>query len=126
MSTNCAVLRDLKFYAVFLVVADESVGRSVPFVFLERVKDDFKQRYGASIRNEESHPLADDDEDDDLFEDRFSIAYNLDREFGFVCPFVMSNFSFFFFFRVVIFSLVIMLVWLLFLGRGLRSTCSIV
>ncbi|PPR92853.1 hypothetical protein GOBAR_AA27818 [Gossypium barbadense] len=35
---------------VFLVVADESVGRSVPFVFLER--------------------------------DRFSIAYNLDREFG--------------------------------------------
>ncbi|KAH9769094.1 Vesicle-associated membrane protein 727 [Citrus sinensis] len=67
---------------VFLVVADESVGRSVPFVFLERVKDDFKQRYGASIQNEESHPLADDDEDDDLFEDRFSIAYNLDREFG--------------------------------------------
>lgn len=83
-------------YAVFLVVADESVGRSVPFVFLERVKDDFKQRYGASIQNEESHPLADDDEDDDLFEDRFSIAYNLDREFGFVCPFVMLNFFFFF------------------------------
>ena len=69
--------------AVFLVVADESVGRSVPFVFLERVRDDFKQRYGASIRNEGPHPLADDDDDDDdLFEDRFSIAYNLDREFG--------------------------------------------
>ncbi|KAA3454256.1 vesicle-associated membrane protein 727 [Gossypium australe] len=67
---------------VFLVVADESVGRSVPFVFLERVLDDFKQRYGASIRNEGPHPLADDDDDDDLFEDRFSIAYNLDREFG--------------------------------------------
>ncbi|XP_058207875.1 vesicle-associated membrane protein 727 [Rhododendron vialii] len=68
---------------VFLVVADESVGRSVPFVFLERVKDDFKQRYGASIRTDDPHPLADDeDEDDDLFEDRFSIAYNLDREFG--------------------------------------------
>ncbi|KAF7148154.1 hypothetical protein RHSIM_Rhsim03G0097500 [Rhododendron simsii] len=66
---------------VFLVVADESVGRSVPFVFLERVKDDFKQRYGASIRTDDPHPLAD-DEDDDLFEDRFSIAYNLDREFG--------------------------------------------
>ncbi|CAK7325219.1 unnamed protein product [Dovyalis caffra] len=65
---------------VFLVVADESVGRGVPFVFLERVKDDFKQRYGASIKNE-AHPLADDD-DDDLFEDRFGIAYNLDREFG--------------------------------------------
>lgn len=66
---------------VFLVVADESVGRSVPFVFLERVKDDFKKRYGASI-GDGSHPLADDDDDDDLFEDRFSIAYNLDREFG--------------------------------------------
>lgn len=68
--------------AVFLVVADESAGRSVPFVFLERVKDDFKQRYGASIASGDPHPLADDDEDDDLFEDRFSIAYNLDREFG--------------------------------------------
>lgn len=70
------------WHAVFLVVADESVGRSVPFVFLERVKDDFKQRYAASINSDESHPLADDDEDADLFEDRFSIAYNLDREFG--------------------------------------------
>ncbi|CAM8961958.1 unnamed protein product [Rhodiola kirilowii] len=68
---------------VFLVVADESVGRSVPFVFLERVKDDFKQRYAESIKNDEQHPLADDDDDDDdLFLDRFSVAYNLDREFG--------------------------------------------
>ncbi|WZY87943.1 hypothetical protein YC2023_044678 [Brassica napus] len=67
---------------VFLVVADESTGRSVPFVFLERVKEDFKKRYEASIKNDEPHPLADDDEDDDLFGDRFSIAYNLDREFG--------------------------------------------
>ncbi|MCD9637955.1 hypothetical protein HAX54_021514 [Datura stramonium] len=69
---------------VFLVVADEPTGRSVPFVFLERVKDDFKKRYGSSIKNDGGpHPLADDDEeDDDLFGDRFSIAYNLDREFG--------------------------------------------
>ncbi|GAB4855172.1 hypothetical protein Ancab_023799 [Ancistrocladus abbreviatus] len=68
---------------VFLVVADETVGRSIPFVFLERVKDDFKQRYAASIKSDDPHPLADeDDSDDDLFEDRFSIAYNLDREFG--------------------------------------------
>ncbi|CAN0900601.1 Vesicle-associated membrane protein 727 [Linum grandiflorum] len=65
---------------VFLCVADETVGRAVPFVFLERVKDDFKQRYATNIKNEE-HPLVDDD-DDDLFEDRFSIAYNLDRDFG--------------------------------------------
>ncbi|XP_060184727.1 vesicle-associated membrane protein 727 [Lycium barbarum] len=69
---------------VFLVVADEPTGRSVPFVFLERVKDDFKKRYSSSIKNDgDPHPLADDDEeDDDLFGDRFSIAYNLDREFG--------------------------------------------
>ncbi|CAI9759819.1 unnamed protein product [Fraxinus pennsylvanica] len=68
---------------VFLVVADESMGRSVPFVFLEKVKDDFKQRYGDSIKSNDPHPLAEDDyDDDDLFEDRFSIAYNLDREFG--------------------------------------------
>lgn len=69
---------------VFLVVADESTGRSVPFVFLERVKDDFKKCYGSSIKNDgDPHPLADDEEeDDDLFGDRFSIAYNLDREFG--------------------------------------------
>ncbi|KAL8233244.1 hypothetical protein R6Q57_003022 [Mikania cordata] len=64
---------------VFLVVADESTGRSVPFVFLERLKDEFKRIYGESIGSD--HPLAD-DSDDDLFEDRFSIAYNLDREFG--------------------------------------------
>ncbi|XP_027367850.1 vesicle-associated membrane protein 727 isoform X2 [Abrus precatorius] len=51
---------------VFLVVADESVGRSVPFIFLERVKEDFKKRYGASIKND----------------NRFKIAYHLDREFG--------------------------------------------
>ena len=53
-------------YVVFLVVADESTGRSVPFVFLERVKEDFKKRYEASIKNDEPHPLADDDEDDDV------------------------------------------------------------
>lgn len=77
-------------FAVFLVVADESTGRSVPFVFLERVKDDFKKRYGSSIKNDgDPHPLADDEEeDDDLFGDRFSIAYNLDREFGYVYLFL--------------------------------------
>lgn len=79
---NVGTMRCLLLFAVFLVVADESMGRSVPFVFLEKVKDDFKQRYGDGIN---PHPLADDnDEEDDLFEDRFSIAYNLDREFGYV------------------------------------------
>ncbi|XP_038972483.1 vesicle-associated membrane protein 727 [Phoenix dactylifera] len=66
---------------VFLVVTDESIGRSVPFVFLERVKDDFMQRYGSDINDGGFHTLAD-DEDDDLLEDRFSVAYSLDREFG--------------------------------------------
>ncbi|WZZ52558.1 hypothetical protein YC2023_052665 [Brassica napus] len=39
--------------------------KCVPFVFLERVKEDFKKRYEASIKND-----ADDDEDDDFFADR--------------------------------------------------------
>lgn len=69
-------------FTVFLVVADEATGRSIPFVFLDRVKEDFMNRYGASISAGDPHPLADDDDDDGLFEDRFSIAYNLDREFG--------------------------------------------
>ncbi|KAK4756107.1 hypothetical protein SAY87_009864 [Trapa incisa] len=85
---------------VFLVVADETIGRGVPFIFLERVKDDFRKRYGASIASaeKETDPLADDDEIDDLFEDRFSIAYNLDREFGFaletfllLCKYILNN-----------------------------------
>ncbi|ERN16570.1 hypothetical protein AMTRI_Chr11g96560 [Amborella trichopoda] len=66
---------------VFLVVADEAVGRSVPFVFLERVKEDFMHRYGEKAKSH-PHPLEDEDEDDDFLEDRFSIAYKLDREFG--------------------------------------------
>lgn len=41
------------------------------------------QRYGTGINDGGSHTLADDD-DADLFEDRFSIAYSLDREFGYV------------------------------------------
>lgn len=84
------------FLVVFLVVADEAVGRSVPFVFLERVKEDFMQRYGAIIDGGGPHPLADEDEDDDLFEDRFSIAYNLDREFGYVknfAPEILKDFK---------------------------------
>ena len=69
---------------MFVVVADEAAGRSVPFVFLEKVREGFMQRYGSSIDEEGQHPLADDaDEDDFLFEDRFGIAYNLDREFGY-------------------------------------------
>jgi hypothetical protein len=64
---------------------DEGVGRSVPFVLLERVKEDFVQKYGSTIEEEGLHPLA--DEDDDLFEDWFSIAYSLDRVFGYSLKF---------------------------------------
>lgn len=96
--------------AVFLVVADESIGRSVPFVFLERVKDDFMKRYGASIKNEGAHPLADDDDDDDLFEDRFSIAYNLDREFGSVVTLSFLNIRLLLF--TFVFSVLNFLIWL--------------
>ncbi|XP_076902660.1 vesicle-associated membrane protein 727-like [Bidens hawaiensis] len=55
------------------------MGRIFPFVFLERLRDEFKQLYGGSIGNDNPHG---DDSDDDLFDDRFTIAYNLDREFG--------------------------------------------
>lgn len=113
------------WHAVFLVVADESVGRGVPFVFLERVKEDFKKRYGASIASteKEKDPLADDDEIDDLFEDRFSIAYNLDREFGFV-----SSLLFFFNFKILFLGVYCCDYFCLFhpsLGQYLRSTCNI-
>uniref|UniRef100_A0A7N1A826 Longin domain-containing protein n=1 Tax=Kalanchoe fedtschenkoi TaxID=63787 RepID=A0A7N1A826_KALFE len=46
---------------VFLVVADVAMGRSVPFVFLERVKDDFKQRYAGSTKNDEDDRYSDED-----------------------------------------------------------------
>ncbi|KAK9126040.1 hypothetical protein Scep_014886 [Stephania cephalantha] len=36
---------------VFLVIADESMGMNAPFLSLKRVKDDFRQCYGASIEN---------------------------------------------------------------------------
>ena len=58
------------------------------------------KRYGASIKNDGAHPLADDEDDDDLFEDRFSIAYNLDREFGSVVARSFLNF------RLLLFSFV--------------------
>ncbi|KAJ4793849.1 hypothetical protein LUZ62_045095 [Rhynchospora pubera] len=55
---------------VFLVVANEGLGWSAPFVFLERVKEDFVQEYGSDI-DDEGH-------DSDLF----SISYSLDCDFG--------------------------------------------
>lgn len=64
---------------VFLVVADEVIGRQMPFLFLERVKEDFKQRYrGEMAKTGVAHSL----DKDYGYDDKFSIAYNLDREFG--------------------------------------------
>ncbi|KAJ4753753.1 Vesicle-associated membrane protein 727 [Rhynchospora pubera] len=55
---------------VFLVVTNEELGWSAPFVFLERVKEDFVQKYGSDIDDEgrDSH--------------LFSISYSLDYDFG--------------------------------------------
>ncbi|RYR14075.1 hypothetical protein Ahy_B04g070733 isoform G [Arachis hypogaea] len=35
-------------FSAYCVVADETAGRQVPIAFLERVKDDFVSKYGAS------------------------------------------------------------------------------
>ncbi|KAF5183099.1 vesicle-associated membrane protein [Thalictrum thalictroides] len=64
--------------SVFLLVAHKSVGRGI---LLERLNDDFKIAYGVRIGAKGLHPVAVDD-DDDLFGDTFSLAYNLDEEFG--------------------------------------------
>ncbi|KAJ4778270.1 Vesicle-associated membrane protein 727 [Rhynchospora pubera] len=55
---------------VFLVVTNEELGWSAPFVFLERVKEDFVRQYGSDIDDEgrDSH--------------LFSISYSLDYDFG--------------------------------------------
>lgn len=63
---------------VFLVVADETAGRQVPFLFLERVKEDFKRRYGGRAETSMAHSL----DKDYGYEEKFTVAYNLDREFG--------------------------------------------
>eukprot|EP00250_Pteridium_aquilinum_P026752 c33534_g1_i1 orf=188-892(+) len=62
---------------VYLVVANDSVGRELPFAFLERVKEDFKKQYVEG----EQHTSHDFDIEFG-FEDKFDIAYSLDKEFG--------------------------------------------
>ncbi|KAJ7546646.1 hypothetical protein O6H91_08G048800 [Diphasiastrum complanatum] len=47
----------------YMVVADEDFGRQIPFAFLERVKEDFKRRYGGGKA-------------------ATAIAHSLDKEFG--------------------------------------------
>ncbi|KAF5177732.1 hypothetical protein FRX31_032681 [Thalictrum thalictroides] len=79
ISFECYVRdNDMKPKSVFLVVAHKLVGRGI---LLERMKDNFKRVYGARIGAKGLHPVAAAD-DDDLFGDTFSLAYNLDEEFG--------------------------------------------
>ncbi|MCO5573389.1 hypothetical protein L7F22_027160 [Adiantum nelumboides] len=61
---------------VFLVVANDSVGRELPFAFLERIKEDFKRQYleGDQTTNDFDIEFG--------LEDKFDIAYSLDKEFG--------------------------------------------
>jgi len=47
----------------YMVVADETIGRQTPFAFLERVKEDFKRRFGGGKADT-------------------AVAHSLDREFG--------------------------------------------
>ncbi|EFJ31923.1 hypothetical protein SELMODRAFT_86867 [Selaginella moellendorffii] len=47
----------------YMVVADEEFGRQIPFAFLERVKEDFKRRYGGGKADT-------------------AIANSLDKEYG--------------------------------------------
>eukprot|EP00850_Spirogloea_muscicola_P004183 SM000017S02923 [mRNA] locus=s17:1140053:1141741:- [translate_table: standard] len=46
----------------YLVVADEDFGRQIPFAFIDRVKEDFKRRYGSKADS--------------------AIAHSLDKDFG--------------------------------------------
>lgn len=41
-----------------IAVADEAARRSIPFVVLERISEDFMQRHGSSIDEEGQHPLV--------------------------------------------------------------------
>jgi hypothetical protein len=44
-------------FAAYLVVADEKFGRQVPFVFLDKVKAEFSEKYAESSRTLHAHSL---------------------------------------------------------------------
>nr|BAS01267.1 vesicle-associated membrane protein 72A.2 [Marchantia polymorpha] len=63
----------------YLVVADEDFGRQIPFAFLERVKEDFKRRYGGGRADTAiAHSL----DKEFGYEGKLDVAYSLDKEFG--------------------------------------------
>ncbi len=43
--------------AVYLVVADEAYGRQIPFAFLERVRDEFEEKFADKGRVSAAHSL---------------------------------------------------------------------
>lgn len=66
--------------AAYLVVADEDFGRQIPFAFLERVKEDFKRRYGGGRADTAiAHSL----DKEFGYEGKLDVAYSLDKEFGY-------------------------------------------
>lgn len=58
--------------AAYLVVATEEFGRQIPFAFLERVRDDFKRRYGGGKADT-------------------AIAHALDKDFGYNPDYCVSS-----------------------------------
>lgn len=49
----------------YLVVADEAYGRTIPFAYLERVRDEFQEKWAHQART--------------------ALAQSLDSSFGYVC-----------------------------------------
>ena len=43
--------------AAYLVVADEAYGRQIPFSFLERVRDEFEEKYAEKGRTAPAHSM---------------------------------------------------------------------
>eukprot|EP00249_Psilotum_nudum_P004703 c18203_g2_i1 orf=2-571(-) len=65
----------------YLVVADEKVGRQLPFSLLERIKEDFQRRYGAGGGKADAVPAHSLNKDFG-YGDMFNVAYSLDKDFG--------------------------------------------
>ena len=43
--------------AAYLVVADEAYGRQIPFAFLERVRDEFEEKFAEKGQTSPAHSL---------------------------------------------------------------------
>lgn len=52
-----ALTRCKHLHAAYLVVADEAYGRQIPFAFLERVRDEFEEKFADKGRASPAHSL---------------------------------------------------------------------